>query len=76
VRDILTLENLPESFDPRVAWPQCNEIIDHTRDQSACGSCWAHGTTEAFNDRLCIKKGFNKLLSVADTTACCNDQEC
>lgn len=48
------------------------------RDQANCGSCWAHGTTEAYNDRLCIKSGgrFKKLLSTADTTGCCGAENC
>jgi len=72
----LLAESIPESFDPLTKWPQCKDVIDHTRDQSNCGSCWAHGTTEALNDRLCIKHGLTKLLSTADTTGCCNFMEC
>lgn len=47
--------NLPESFDARENWKECAEVIGHVRDQSNCGSCWAFGATEAFNDRVCIK---------------------
>jgi len=70
--------DLPAQFDSRTNWSECAATIDHIRDQSNCGSCWAHGTTEAYNDRLCIKsKGaFTKLLSVADTTGCCNFLHC
>lgn len=69
---------LPVNFDARTAWPECNSVINHVRDQSNCGSCWAHGTTEALNDRICIATGgnFTTLLSVADTTACCNFTKC
>jgi cathepsin B len=45
----------PENFDSRTAWPECANIINHVRDQANCGSCWAHGTTEALNDRACIE---------------------
>ena len=38
-------------FDVRTAWPQCSSASGHIRDQSSCGSCWAFGSTEAFNDR-------------------------
>lgn len=41
---------IPESFDARVQWPSCPSI-SRVRDQSNCGSCWAFGSTEAFNDR-------------------------
>ncbi len=68
----------PENFDARTAWPECASVINHVRDQANCGSCWAHGTTEALNDRMCIATGgaFQTLLSVADTTACCNGSAC
>jgi len=70
--------SLPDKFDARENWPRCYEVIDHVRDQANCGSCWAHGTTEAFNDRMCIATdgAFQTLLSVADTTACCNGSKC
>jgi len=69
---------LPASFDVRTNWPNCAVVSGHIRDQSNCGSCWAHGTTEAFNDRKCIKSNgaFTELLSVSDTTACCGFLAC
>lgn len=66
---------LPESFEPVDKWPACKNIY-HARDQSNCGSCWAHGTTEALEDRLCISGSFSNLLSVADTTGCCGFLNC
>lgn len=73
-----TPANLPVNFDAREQWPECADVINFVRDQSDCGSCWAHGTTEALNDRKCIASGgaFKTLLSVADTTACCNGNQC
>ena len=78
-RDAVVInDDLPENFDARTQWPECESVINHIRDQSNCGSCWAHGTTEALNDRICISTGgnFTTLLSVADTTACCNFIHC
>lgn len=77
-KSYLNVGALPENFDARSNWPECASVIGHVRDQSNCGSCWAHGTTEAFNDRLCISTSgkFTDLLSVADTTGCCNGLKC
>ena len=71
-------DDLPAQFDSRTQWPECEPVINHIRDQSNCGSCWAHGTTEALNDRICIatKGAFQTLLSVSDTTACCGAISC
>jgi cathepsin B len=72
-----TVSEIPESFDARTAWPQCANIIGHVRDQSNCGSCWAFGSTEAFNDRHCIATGDNKtLFSPEDTVSCCTGLTC
>lgn len=68
-------DDIPESFDSRENWKEC-ESIGHIRDQSSCGSCWAFGSTEAFNDRLCISKGFKGLLSPEDTVSCCGFLNC
>jgi len=71
-------DTLPVNFDARVNWPECANVIGFVRDQSNCGSCWANATTETFNDRMCIETGgaFQKLLSVSDTTACCDSIHC
>jgi len=68
---------IPESFDVRTNWPECAAITGHVRDQSSCGSCWAFGTTTAFNDRYCIKHGdAATLFSPEHTNSCCSGSNC
>jgi cathepsin B len=68
---------IPTSFDVRTNWPNCEVITGRVRDQSDCGSCWAFGSTEAFNDRHCIATGDNKtVLSPEDTVSCCSGASC
>jgi cathepsin B len=62
---------LPESFDARTQWPNC-DTIKAIRDQSACGSCWAFGAVEAMSDRYCIHlKKTNLSISAQDLNSCC-----
>lgn len=75
--EFINYEKLPENFDVREAWPECAGVSGHVRDQSSCGSCWAFGSTEAFNDRYCIKTGdAETLFSPEDTVACCTGVTC
>jgi len=70
-------DDIPEAFDVRTNWPDCAAITGHVRDQSDCGSCWAFGSTEAFNDRHCIATGdATTLLAPEDTNACCSGLVC
>jgi len=69
--DLEVSTSLPASFDVRTAFPWANNVTSVVRDQSACGSCWAFGSTEAFNDRMAILKNYTHLLSAADTAWCC-----
>ncbi|KAF4652652.1 hypothetical protein FOL47_010914, partial [Perkinsus chesapeaki] len=68
------LKDLPDSFDSRTGFEECRDVIGHVRDQSDCGSCWAFGATEAFNDRVCIKSNGTQtaLMSPGDMLACCS----
>lgn len=69
--------DIPTSFDAREYFSSCSSIIGHVRDQSSCGSCWAHSGVEAFNDRWCITtKDDQTLMSTEDTTACCTGFTC
>jgi len=68
--------DIPTAFDVRTNWPDCASVSNDIRDQSACGSCWAFGSTEAFNDRLCIATGSTTLLSPTDTAANCGFVQC
>jgi cathepsin B len=72
----LVAASIPDNFDGRQHFTACADVIGHVRDQSSCGSCWAFGSTEAFNDRNCIANGDKTLLSPEDTVACCGLFQC
>lgn len=67
-----------KSFDARDAFPKCKSVIGHVRDQGDCGSCWAFASTEALNDRFCIKTDGQRpeMLSPQHTTSCCDLLHC
>ena len=66
-------DDLPESFDLREAYPQC-ESLREIRDQSRCGSCWAFAAVEVMSDRLCIHSGgkLQTRVSAGYLTSCCS----
>ncbi|KAG5888673.1 hypothetical protein JTB14_022257 [Gonioctena quinquepunctata] len=66
--------DIPESFDAREHWPEC-EIIKAVRDQSSCGSCWAVAAAAAMSDRICIHSKAERKIWVSDEDllSCCYD---
>jgi cathepsin B len=64
-----------DSLDWRAKAPQCT-VISKIRDQSACGSCWAFGSTETFEDRRCVATGKDVEFSSMDTAGCCSGFAC
>lgn len=44
------VEDLPDNFDSRDAWPDC-PTLKEVRDQGNCGSCWAISAVETMSDR-------------------------
>jgi len=71
-KDIQPITALPDNFDLREQWPQC-ESLKEIRDQSNCGSCWAFGAAEAMSDRICIEsKGkLQTRVSAEYILSCC-----
>jgi cathepsin B len=74
--DINPLKDIPSDFDSRIKWNNCKNTISTVRDQSACGSCWAFASTEAFEDRRCIATGKDVRFSTQDTAGCCRSFAC
>lgn len=71
VKEIETNQEVPTSFDARTKWSQCGGI-SKIRDQSACGSCWAFGSVDSFQDRACVATGKDIRYSPEDTAFCSN----
>ena len=71
------IKALPDSFDARTAWPQCDSIGD-IYDQGKCGDCWAVSAVTSATDRMCIDSGAgsanepNTRLSVEHMLGCCS----
>ena len=67
-------EDLPESFDLREQYPQC-ESLKEIRDQSRCGSCWAFAAAETMSDRLCIHSNgqLQTRVSPLHLLSCCSN---
>eukprot|EP00451_Oxyrrhis_marina_P054662 CAMPEP_0204506352 /NCGR_PEP_ID=MMETSP0471-20130131/109203_1 /ASSEMBLY_ACC=CAM_ASM_000602 /TAXON_ID=2969 /ORGANISM="Oxyrrhis marina" /LENGTH=548 /DNA_ID=CAMNT_0051511349 /DNA_START=66 /DNA_END=1713 /DNA_ORIENTATION=- len=69
VKEIEVNAEIPSDFDSRTQWPKCGGMA-HVRDQSSCGSCWAFGSTDSFQDRACVATGKDVRYSPEDTAFC------
>ena len=70
-REIQVRDDLPESYDFRLAYPKC-EAVNKDRDQSECGSCWAFGATTSLEERFCLHSGGDIKVTLApqDPVSC------
>jgi cathepsin B len=70
---VVDTSSLPDSFDPRIQWPNC-PTLKEVRDQGSCGSCWAFGAVEAMSDRICVASNgsVNGHISAEDLLSCCS----
>ena len=73
VYDSSSNDDLPDNFDLREQYPNC-ESIKEIRDQANCGSCWAFGAAEAMSDRVCIASGQTdqRRVSAQNLLTCCS----
>lgn len=73
IHDLEGIE-LPDNFDAREHWPQC-ETIKEIYNQGDCNSCWAFGSATTASDRSCIHKDIHVRLSEQDLQ-CVNQKPC
>merc|ERR1719174_411899 len=71
----LETSQIPETFDTATKHPACKEVIQRIHNQGTCGSCWAFGTLQAMDGRMCIStngafSGPKAALSRGYTTSC------
>ena len=58
--ELITTEEIPESFDSREKWPNC---IPKIYDQGTCGACYAISTATVFSTRYCIKNNLTQIIN-------------
>ncbi|CAG2172572.1 unnamed protein product, partial [Oppiella nova] len=64
-------EDIPESFDSRVQWPDC-DTIKEIGNKGCCRSDWAISATGVISDRICIASMGTQQVEVSaqDVIAC------
>jgi len=67
----LTAPPTEYNSDTDARFPTCKQDV---RDQARCGSCWAFGAAEAFEDRYCRATGTPIRFSPQDLVSCEKDQ--
>ncbi|MCQ2819866.1 MAG: hypothetical protein MJ252_21585 [archaeon] len=61
--------DLPDSYDFRVAHPECNTPV---RNQLSCGSCWAFSAVMTLQERFCLHSSaqIKEILAPQDPVSC------
>ena len=52
-------DDIPESFDARVKWPNC---VPKIQNQGGCGDCYAFSVSTAFSMRYCIRNNLPEII--------------
>lgn len=68
---------LPEVFDARSHWKNCEDVISRIGEQAYCGGCWAFAAAFAIADRICIATNgkAKPWVSVQDLMECTGAKE-
>ena len=53
-------DDIPESFDSRVKWPNC---VSKVYNQGSCGACYAFSVATAFSMRYCIRNNLSEIIN-------------
>ena len=53
-------DDIPESFDSRIKWPNC---VSKVYNQGSCGACYAFSVATAFSMRYCIRNNLSEIIN-------------
>ena len=79
-QNIISLEkedeyfNLPDEYDLRKEYKECESLRDIRDQGSICGGCWAFATAEVISDRICVDSGGKKQVNISanELLTCCD----